>query len=85
MNQPVPVRVKVLDAWDEIALEAEPTDSIAHVKREALQRARVHRSAESYELKFNGGIVNESDTLAEAGIGANAALIVLPRRRQPVR
>ena len=41
---------------------------------------------DEYVVKFRGAeMLDESATLRDAGIPPNAALIVLPRRRRPVR
>jgi hypothetical protein len=82
----IPVRVLVMDTWDEIALELAPATPVADLKREALARARVARSPDDYLVKYRGAEVWENGmTLADAGVVPNAALIVLPRRRLPVR
>jgi hypothetical protein len=46
----------------------------------------VIRDPAGYVLKFRGAeLQDESESLAQAGVVANGALIVLPRRRRPVR
>jgi hypothetical protein len=75
----------VLDAWDEVRIDAPATARVADIKQRALEETRITRAPESYVLKHRGWEVPEGATLSEAGIGPNAALIVLPRRRQPVR
>ena len=83
---PIPVRVMVLDTWDEIPLNVPPTATVADVKARALAQARVTRPTEDYEVKFRGAVVPEgATTIADAGLVANAALIVLGRRRVPAR
>jgi len=82
----LPVRVMVLDTWDEIPFEVTPETTVSALKREALARARVRRAAEGYVVKYRGAAVDEGErTVAEAGIVPNAALIVLPRRRVPAK
>jgi hypothetical protein len=86
MSNVLLVRVTVLDTWDEVRLEVPPHTPIAEVKRAALARAGVTRPAGDYLVKFRGAEVWENGTtVAEAGVVPNAALIVLPRRRLPVR
>lgn len=86
MNGLVPVRVTVADVWDAVPLDLEPSTSLADLKREALHRARVRHDPDEYVVKFRGAeMLDESATLRDAGIPPNAALIVLPRRRRPVR
>lgn len=85
-GEPLPLRVRVHDVWEEIAMAAEPTLSVAELKRDALARARVLRDPGSYMVKFRGAeLFNEAGSLKDAGIVPNANLIVLPRRRRPVR
>ena len=83
---PLELRVTVLDNWDEAVLRLPPTTPIADVKRAALERSGVRRSPSEYVIKYKGALLDENGrTLADAGIPANGALIVLPRRRRPVR
>lgn len=81
------VRVMVLDAWDHVAVQAGPETTVAEVKREALGRA-LHRAPDpdAYGVKFRGAqVLDEGTTLGALGAGPNAALIVLPTRRRPVK
>jgi len=76
----------VQDAWDEISLELPSVTSLADVKRRALEAAHVRGDPSEYLLKFRGAeLRDESRSLAEAGLVPNGALIVIPRRRRPVR
>jgi hypothetical protein len=80
------LRVTVQDAWDEVPLDLPPDTSLAEMKRLALETTRVVRDPEEYVLKFRGAeLLDESRSLAEAGLVTNGAVIVLPRRRRPVR
>jgi hypothetical protein len=46
----------------------------------------VIRDPGEYVLKFRGAeLYDESRSLADAGLVANGAVIVLPRRRRPMR
>jgi hypothetical protein len=86
MTGSVPVRVTVADVWDTVPLELASSTSLADLKREALLRTRVRHDPSEYVVKFRGAeMLDESVTLKDAGIPPNAALIVLPRRRRPVR
>ena len=83
---PLPVRVMVQDAWDLISLTFPPAATILELKQRAL--ALTHRAGkpEDYEVKFRGAaVLDEGRSLAESGVVPNAALIVMPRRRRPVR
>ena len=86
MSDTLPVRVMVQDAWDEVRLDLPGATSLAELKRRALEAARVIRDPGGYVLKFRGAeLQDESRSLAEAGLVPNGALIVLPKRRRPVR
>lgn len=86
MNGTVPVRVMVSDAWDAVTLDVPPATSLGEVKRDALTRARVRGDPDEYLVKFRGAeLDDERQSLKEAGVPANAPLIVLRRRRRPVR
>ncbi|HEU5303463.1 MAG TPA: EsaB/YukD family protein [Gemmatimonadales bacterium] len=86
MTGALPVRVMVEDAWDEVVLELPEQTPLAEVKRTALGLTRVTRSPSEYVLKYRGAeLLDEGRSLAEAGVVPNGALIVLSRRRRPVR
>lgn len=78
----IPVRVLVLDTWDEITFDVPPTALISELKAQALQQARVVKPADHYQVKYRGALVPEGQvTMADAGVVANAGLIVLRRGR----
>jgi hypothetical protein len=82
----LPLRVMVQDAWDEVLLELPSTTPLAELKRQALEATRVTGDPSRYLLKFRGAeLDDESRSLADAGLVPNGALIVMPRRRRPVR
>jgi hypothetical protein len=86
MSAAIALRVTVLDAWDEVVLEQPAETPLAQVKRAALARMGIRRPPADYVLKYNGAeLLDEGRTLAQCGLAPNAALIVLPRRRTPVR
>lgn len=82
----LPLRVTVEDVWDEVFLELPDELPVSEVKRQALELTRVKRDPSEYILKFRGAqLSDESVSLANAGLVPNGALIVLARRRRPVR
>lgn len=86
MAATIPVRVTLLDTWDEIGLDLPPSTTISDIKRRALAHARIRRPAGEYVVKYLGAELFENGTtLADAGVAPNGALIVLLRRRQPTR
>jgi TPP-dependent indolepyruvate ferredoxin oxidoreductase alpha subunit len=84
---PMKVRVTVADAWETFALEAAVGESAASLKLRALVSARIDGArAAGYEMKVGGALVrDESKPLAVLGVRTGAALVVLSRRRRPVR
>ena len=86
MSGPIPVRVMVTPTWDEVRLELPADTPIAELKRRALELGMVTDDPGRYLIKYRGALLSdEGRSLAQAGIARNAPLIVLPRRRQPVR
>jgi hypothetical protein len=86
MTAPLPLRVMVQDAWDEVQLALPPATPLAELKRQALEATRTAGDPGAYVLKFRGAeLADESRSLADAGLVPNGALIVLRKRRRPVR
>jgi hypothetical protein len=82
----LPLRVMVQDAWDEVQLDLPAATPLAELKRRALAATRVNGDPAAYVLKFRGAeLEDESRSLADAGLVPNGALIVLRKRRRPVR
>ncbi len=80
------LRVTLLDTWDEYLLNLPGDASVADLKRAVLDRARVRRSPDEYEVKYNGARLDErAGSLAQLGLPPNAPVIVLSRRRRPAR
>lgn len=82
----MPVRVMVQDAWDEVTLDLPGSTPLTELKQRALALTHVGRAAADYQVKYRGALLaDEARSLADVGVVPNAALIVLPRRRRPVR
>lgn len=80
------VRVRVLDAWDDVVMRVPGPTPIADVKRRALDAAHVTADPGGFLVKFRGAAVrDESRSLADEGVPSEGALIVMRRRRVPVR
>lgn len=82
---PLPVRVMVQDAWDQVSLELPPSATVQELKQRALTLTHQPGKPEEYLVKFRGAAVDEARSLAESGVVPNATLIVMPRYRRPVR
>jgi hypothetical protein len=85
MTPLLPVRVMVTDAWDEVPLLLPTSATLGDLKRQALEATRVIRDPAGYLVKYRGAELSDQQSLADAGVVPNAGLIVLARRRQPVR
>jgi hypothetical protein len=86
MTAVLPLRVMVEDVWNEVLLELPPGTPVGDIKRQALAATRIKRDPSSYVLKYRGAeLSDESLSAADAGLVPNGALIVLSRRRRPVR
>ena len=86
MSECIPFRVTVLDTWDEIILDLPATTTLAAVKGAALAAAKVPGPPADFVLKFRGAALrDESRSLADIGVPANAGLIALRERRLAVR
>jgi hypothetical protein len=86
MTSAMLLRVTVEDVWNEVPLEVSPDTPVGEIKRQALAASHVRRSPSDYVLKFRGAeLSDESQSAAQSGLVPNGALIVLSRRRRPVR
>jgi hypothetical protein len=86
MSDSIRIRVMMLDTWDEIVLDVPGSTTLAAVKSAALTAARVTDRPAEFVLKFRGAAVrDESRSLADTGVPADAGLIVLRARRLAVR
>jgi len=76
----------VEDAWDEVFLELPGGTPLSELKRQALDLTYVTRDPSEYIIKYRGAaLADETRSLVDAGLVPNAPLIVLGKRRRPVR
>lgn len=86
MSSPLPLRVLVHKTWDEVLLKVPADSTVGALKEQALAASNAGGDPDGFEVKFRGALIrDESQDLASAGLVPNAQLIVLARRRQPVR
>ncbi|HZA94353.1 MAG TPA: hypothetical protein VE420_17145 [Gemmatimonadales bacterium] len=86
MTAPMPVRVTVEDAWDEVFLELPDGTPLSELKRQALELTHISRNPSEYLIKYRGAALSdESRSLAQVGFVPNSPLIILAKRRRPVR
>ena len=80
------VRVMVEDVWDEVSIALPASTPLGDLKSLALRQAGVPGDASDYLVKYLGAELQDEDrSLADAGVVPNATLVVLPRRRRPLR
>ena len=83
----VRVRVEVPEVWDAVRLVAAPAERILTVKLKGLDA--LFPSAANHQdfvVKFRGWeILDEAETLADAGVTDGSILLITHRRRRPVR
>ena len=86
MTAPMPVRVTVEDAWDEVFLELPDGTPLSELKRQALELTHNRRNPSEYLIKYRGAALSdESLSLSQVGFVPNSPLIILAKRRRPVR
>ncbi|HYN82048.1 MAG TPA: hypothetical protein VES88_11140 [Gemmatimonadaceae bacterium] len=81
------IRVQVMDLWDSVRVDAPPTEPVLSVKGAALA-AQYPDGAETddYVVRLHGfEILDETQSLAAAGVRDGSILLLVARRRRPVR
>ena len=82
----LPVRVMVEQVWDDVSLDVQGSTPVGDLKALALTRAGVTDDPAQYVMKYLGAELQDEDqSLADAGIVPKAGLVVLARRRRPLR
>jgi hypothetical protein len=81
------IRVEMPEVWDVVAIVVAPTEPVIAVKVRALEslfpEAELHQD---FVLKLRGWeILDESASLADAGVIDGSILLLTHRRRRPVR
>jgi hypothetical protein len=87
-ENPLHIRVQAADLWDSVRIDADPDRSVGAVKRAALAEFYPDGGIEPDDLvtRLHGfEILDEDKSLVEAGIRDGSILLLVPRRRRPVR
>lgn len=81
------IRVQVADVWDAIRMDVAPGESVGAVKRRALEElSPVAYPVDEYVVKLRGfEILDENAAISECGVRNGSTLILVDRRRRPVR
>jgi hypothetical protein len=81
------IRVQLLEAWDAVRVRVTPSEPVIAVKVRAL--AALDPSIafhDGYVVKHRGfEVLDEAISLVDAGVVNGATLLVMSRRRAPVR
>lgn len=83
----ITIRVEMPAVWDTVRLQTPATEMVETVKKRALEalfpQAQYH---EDFVIKLNGWeILNERESLADAGVKDGTILVLLHRRRRTLR
>jgi hypothetical protein len=83
----ITIRVEMPDVWDVVRVEVLPTDQVLEVKTKALEALYPeYNELDDFIVKHRGWeILNETQSLADAGVIDGSILLVTFRRRRPVR
>jgi hypothetical protein len=85
-SDPMKVRAQVLEAWDTILVDADPSASVRSLKQLALRELYpVDRPDEEFVVKLNGFELLDEDVPLSASGGRNGStFLITDRRRRPV-
>lgn len=83
----ITIRVEMPEVWDVVAIAAEPTQSVLAVKRRALRELAPGTELHTeFVVKLQGWeILDETASLAGAGVTNGSTLLLTHRRRRAVR
>ena len=81
------IRVQVADLWDSVRVDAPPTESIASAKKAALEALYPAGSdSDEWVVRLHGfEILDEESSLSDAGVRNGSIILLVSRRRRPVR
>jgi hypothetical protein len=83
----ITIRVEMPDVWDVVAITVEPSEPVLAVKVRALEALYPEAMSHTeFVVKLRGWeILNETESLAAAGVMDGSILLLTFRRRRPVR
>lgn len=82
----VTLRAQVAEVWDAVGIEAPTTATVLEVKRRALAELMPDETnTHEFVVKVRGyEVLDESVSLAAAGVRDGSTLLIASRRRRPV-
>jgi len=82
----ITIRVEMPEVWDVVRVAAAPTQPVTDVKTAALNALFPGSAPEEMVLKLRGWeILDETASLADSGVLDGSILVMMFRRRRPVR
>jgi hypothetical protein len=80
------LRVEVPEVWDVVRVAAPPGESVLAVKRAALEAVLPGADEGAYVIKLRGfEVLDEGQSLTDAGAVDGSIFLLTHRRRRPVR
>jgi len=85
-EKPLRVRAQVLEAWDAIPIDANPSASVRSLKQLALRELYPEvRHDDEYVVKLNGfEILDEDAPISSTAARNGSTFLITDRRRRPV-
>ena len=85
-DKPMRVRAQVLEAWDAIRIDADPSATVRSLKQLALRELYPENLPETeFVVKLNGfEVLDEGIPLSESGARNGSTFLITDRRRRPV-
>ena len=85
-EKPLRLRAQVLEAWDAIRIDADPSASVKSLKELALRELYPGENAETeFVVKLNGfEVLDEGVPLSATGARDGSTFLITDRRRRPV-
>ena len=81
------IKVQAAELWDTVRIDASPAESVSAAKLAALSAFFPDGAeADEFVTKLHGfEILNEADSLQAVGVRDGSTLLLIRRRRRPVR
>jgi hypothetical protein len=81
------IRVQVADLWDSIRVDAPPSEPVISVKRAALETLYPNNEfPDEWVVRLHGfEVLDEERSLVDVGVREGSILLLVARRRRPVR
>jgi hypothetical protein len=86
-EQAITVRVELAELWNAVRILVSPNEPVVTIKRAALERmAAAEERPEEFVIKLRGWeVLDEGESLTDAGAVDGSIFLLTHRRRRPVR